>query len=120
MIKTEDLKINISQGRGVVKWAPFATMPKQYENIDNILESQNYVPKPILNDDLLQEIELKLRDLEGGDSIIGYWCKGYEVQVECVIAYIDDLSRTVIAIKGEEYIQIKFENIYEVSTGGMF
>lgn len=111
---------NIPQGRGMVKWAPFATMPEQYENIDNILESQNYVPKPKLNDDLLQELELKLRDLEGDESIIRYWCKGYEVQMECTIAYIDNLGRTVIAIKEEEYIQIQFENIYEVSVGGMF
>lgn len=111
---------NIPQGRGMIKWAPFATMPEQFENVGKLIENNTHAPKPDLTNDLLQEIELKLRNLEGNDSIIRYWCRGHEVQVECVIAYIDDLSRTVIVIKDEEYIQIQFENIYEVSIGGMF
>ena len=63
---------------------------------------------------------MNLRQLEGNDTIIRYWSDDYEVQMECVIAYIDDYTYSVITIKEEEYIKIKFENIYEVSTGGMF
>lgn len=120
MMKTAELNINIPRSRGMIKWMPFATMPERYENIGKSIESQSHVPKPSLNIVLQQELELNLRQLEGNDAIIRYWSDGYEIQMECVIAYIDDYTYSVITIKDEEYIQIKFENIYEVSTGGMF
>lgn len=104
----------------MIKWIPFATMPEQYENIGKSIESQRHVPKPSLNIDLQQELGLNLRKLEGNDAIIRYWSDGYEVQMECMIAYIDDYTYSVITIKDGEYIQIKFENIYEVFPGGMF
>lgn len=70
--------------------------------------------------ELQQELELNLRNLEGNEASIRYWYEGDEIQMECMIAYIEDLTCSVITIKDGEYIQIKFENIYEVSTGGMF
>ncbi|MEC5417099.1 YolD-like family protein, partial [Staphylococcus hominis] len=33
-IPREYLDTNIPQGRGMIKWAPFAVMPEQYERIN--------------------------------------------------------------------------------------
>lgn len=57
--------INIPQGRGMIKWAPFATMPEQFENVDRLKVEQAYVLKPNLTDELQQELEIKLRELVG-------------------------------------------------------
>lgn len=33
---------NIPQGRGMIKWAPFATTPKLYNEVDEMKKSQDY------------------------------------------------------------------------------
>lgn len=106
--------INIPKGRGMIKWAPFATMPEQYENVDRMKVEQAHVPKPNLTDELQQELELKLRELGGKNVILRYWNDGYEFQVECVIESMDDWSRVVTVRKEDSFMFVKFEHIYSV------
>ncbi|XVL15685.1 hypothetical protein ABLV88_07995 [Staphylococcus equorum] len=35
-IPREDLNPRIPQGRGMVKWAPFATLPEQHERLNQL------------------------------------------------------------------------------------
>ena len=84
--------INIPQGRGMIKWAPFATMPEQFENVDRMKVEQAHVPKPNLTDELQQDLELKLRELISKNVILRYWNDGYEYQIECVIESSGDLD----------------------------
>lgn len=106
--------INIPKGRGMIKWAPFATMPEQYENVDRLKVEQAHVPKPNLAVELQQELELKLRELVEQNVILRYWQSGYEYQVECVIESMDDWSRTVTVRKEDNFMFVQFEYIYSV------
>ena len=106
--------INIPQGRGMIKWAPFATMPEQFENVDRMKVEQAHVPKPNLTDELQQELELKLRELGGKNVILRYWQDGYEYQVECIIESMDDWSRVVTVRKEDNFMFVQFEYIYSV------
>ena len=106
--------INIPQGRGMIKWAPFATMPEQYENVSRMKVEQAHVPKPNLTDELQQELELNLRELGGKNVILRYWNDGYEYQVECVIESMDDWSRVVTVRKEDSFMFVQFEYIYSV------
>lgn len=106
--------INIPQGRGMIKWAPFATMPEQFENVSRMKVEQAHVPKPALTDELQQELELKLRELISKNVILRYWQDGYEYQVECIIESIDDWSRMVTVSKKDSFMFVQFENIYSV------
>lgn len=105
---------NIPQGRGMIKWAPFATMPEQFENVSKIQENNTHVPKPNLTDELQQELELKLRELVGQNVILRYWQSGYEYQVECVIESMDDWSRVITVRKEDSFMFVQFEHIYSV------
>lgn len=105
---------NIPQGRGMIKWAPFATMPEQFENVSRMKVEQAYVPKPNLTDELQQELELKLRELGGKNVILRYWQDGYELQVECVIESMDNWSRVVTVRKEDSFMFVQFEHIYSV------
>lgn len=107
--------INIPQGRGMIKWAPFATMPEQFENVSRMKVEQAHVPKPNLTDELQQELELKLRELVGQNVILRYWQSGYEYQVECVIESMDDWSRVVTVSKEDSFMFVQFEHIFEVT-----
>ena len=105
---------NIPQGRGVIKWAPFATMPEQFENVSRMKVEQAHVPKPNLTDELQQELELKLRELIKQNVILRYWHDGYEYQVECVIESMDDWSGTVTTVKEANLITVEFKHVYSV------
>lgn len=39
----------------MVKWQPFKTMPEQYERLEQYVEEQNKIDKPLLSDDQLYE-----------------------------------------------------------------
>lgn len=106
--------INIPQGRGMIKWAPFATMPEQFENVSRMKVEQAHVPKPNLTDELQQEIELKLRELVGCNVILRYWQVGHELIIECTIVNVDEWSSVVTALKDDEIMLIQFDHIYSV------
>jgi len=105
---------NIPQGRGMIKWAPFATMPEQFENVGNMIQSQMHVPKPNLTIELQQELELKLRDYIGKNVVLRYWSDSYEFQVECIIESMDEWSSVVTALIDDEIRFIQFDHIYSV------
>lgn len=106
--------INIPQGRGMIKWAPFATMPEQFENVRKLHKQNTHVPAPNLTDELQQNLELKLRELGGKNVIIRYWRDGYEYQVECIIESMDNWSRVVTVRKEGSIMFVQFEYIYSV------
>ena len=106
--------INIPQGRGMIKWAPFATMPEQFENVSRMKVEQVHVPKPNLTDELQQELELKLRELVGCNVILRYWQAGHEFIIECTIVNVDEWSSVVTVLKDDEIMLIQFDHIYSV------
>ena len=110
--------INIPQGCGMIKWAPFATMPEQFENVNRLKVEQAYVPKPDLSDELQQELELKLRESVGKKVILRYWQDGYEYQVECIIESMDDWNRVVTVSIEHSFMFVQFDNIYSVDEYG--
>lgn len=105
---------NIPQGRGMIKWAPFATMPEQFENVRKLQENNTHVPAPNLTDDLQQELELKLRELVGQNVILRYWQAGHEFIIECTLADVDDWSEHVTAVKDGNLIAVMFSHVYSV------
>lgn len=105
---------NIPQGRGMIKWAPFATMPEQFENVNKLIEQNTHVPKPNLTDELQQELELKLRELISKNVILRYWQTGHEFIMECTIVNVDEWSSVVTALKDDEIMLIQFDHIYSV------
>ena len=110
-----NLVTDIPQGRGMIKWSPFATMPEQYENVNRLKVEQAHVPKPNLTDELQQELELKLRECIGKKVILRYWSDSYEFHDECFLEDIDDYARIVTVRRNDELMFIQFEHIFEVS-----
>lgn len=108
------MNYNIPQGRGMIKWAPFATMPEQFENVNKLIEQNTHVPKPNLSTELQQELELNLRKLVGQNVILRYWQAGHEFIIECTIVNVDEWSSVVTALKDDEIMLIQFDHIYSV------
>ncbi len=56
---------NIPMGRGMIKWAPFATLPEQFETIQQYIIDQNKSTRPVLSDDQLAELNIWLHKVTG-------------------------------------------------------
>ncbi|MEB8115641.1 YolD-like family protein [Staphylococcus saprophyticus] len=55
-IPREYLNPRIPQVHGMVKWQAFKTLPEQYEQLEQYIQDQNKIEKPILDDDQLNEL----------------------------------------------------------------
>ncbi|MDW4095889.1 YolD-like family protein, partial [Staphylococcus saprophyticus] len=55
-IPREYLNPRIPKGRGIVKWQAFKTLPEQYEQLEQYIQDQNKIDRPILDDDQLNDL----------------------------------------------------------------
>ncbi|HFN0106415.1 TPA: YolD-like family protein [Staphylococcus aureus] len=61
-VPRELLDNNIPMGRGMIKWAPFATLHEQFETIQQYIIDQNKITRPVLSDDQLAELNIRLHE----------------------------------------------------------
>lgn len=78
-IPRNQLNRNIPKGRGMVKWAPFATLPEQFETIHQYIIDQNKVDRPVLSDDQLSDLNFRLhQSLQLNQPVVvQYYDDGY-------------------------------------------
>ncbi|MCJ1762470.1 YolD-like family protein [Mammaliicoccus sciuri] len=110
------LNSNIPEGRKMIKWAPFATMPQQYETINEFIEDQNKVDKPAFD-------ELALRDLNDvlaqklfydPPATIKYWEDGYYKTIECEINKFDSERNNIEILENGEKVLLSMDCIVEI------
>ena len=118
LIPYEQLNSNIPQGRGMIKWAPFATMPEQYESVNQLIYEQSLSPEPKLTDDTILNNERAAIQLINQTAIVRYWTSGQEVMIECEVIKLDKESQSLIIEKNEQILNIYFYHIYEIKRGG--
>ncbi|HDE9484130.1 TPA: YolD-like family protein [Staphylococcus aureus] len=117
-IPREYLNPRIPQGRGIVKWQPFKTMPQQYEIIDQYIEDQNKVDIPLLSDDQLQlineKVQYKMKNHIVSD--VSYWKNGYISTLQCYISNVDKLEGIMLVISENGKDKMKIPLNYIVSV----
>ncbi|GGA99515.1 YolD-like family protein [Macrococcus hajekii] len=91
------LNKNIPQGRGMIKWQPMATTPTLYKDIQQQIENQDKVDKPILSEDQQTELDILLASCVNRISsvTIHYFEDGYINEYECIIERIDYVHKKV-------------------------
>ena len=118
-MKTEELDSNIPVGRGMIKWAPFATMPEQFQNVQNIIDSQDKITRPVLTDDRVDLLNRKMSYAMNHKLPvkIEYFYDGYRYTVDVEIIKIDQWSEMLIGryLDSLETFFIPFMDILEIS-----
>lgn len=101
-IPREYLDSQIPQGRGMVKWAPFATLPEQFERIHEYILDQDKIQRPTLSEDQLNELNCKMHQALHDEQPVQmkYYQAGALHTVELHITYIDMLN---MSLKGRDY-----------------
>ncbi|CAM3175012.1 YolD-like family protein [Staphylococcus argensis] len=101
-IPREYLDSQIPQGRGMVKWAPFATLPEQFERIHEYILDQDKIQRPTLSEDQLNELNCKMHQALHDEQPVQmeYYQAGALHTVELHITHIDMLN---MSLKGRDY-----------------
>jgi hypothetical protein len=63
----------IPRGRGIEKWAPFASMPTQFAGLHKLIQDQSKVSKPILDSQKSEEINQMLKRAIQTNEEIDLW-----------------------------------------------
>lgn len=94
---------NIPQGRTMIKWQPFASVPQQYEIINQHIKDQNKVDKPILDEQAKRDLNdvLARKLFYEPQGTIKYWENGYYKSLECEINKFDS-ERNVLQVLNEQ------------------
>ena len=102
----------------MIKWAPFATMPEQFENVRKLQEDQVKIERPELSDDRLDEIDRTLKKALAlkRQVRIEYYYDGHRFSVRLKIISVDIWSMIVVGQKNddEEMVFISFIDILNI------
>ncbi|HDK9717161.1 TPA: YolD-like family protein [Staphylococcus aureus] len=93
-VPRELLDNNIPMGRGMIKWAPFATLPEQFETIQQYIIDQNKITRPVLSDDQLVELNIRLHEaLQYAQPVeVKFYNNGFVDSVRLTIYRIDAIN----------------------------
>ncbi len=93
-VPRELLDNNIPMGRGMIKWAPFATLPEQFETIQQYIIDQNKITCPVLSDDQLAELNIRLHEaLQYAQPVeVKFYNNGFVDSVRLTIYRIDAIN----------------------------
>ncbi|SAO62826.1 YolD-like family protein [Staphylococcus aureus] len=93
-VPRELLDNNIAMGRGMIKWAPFATLPEQFETIQQYIIDQNKITRPVLSDDQLAELNIRLHEaLQYAQPVeVKFYNNGFVDSVRLTIYRIDAIN----------------------------
>lgn len=107
------LDANIPQGRGMIKWAPFAVMPEQYERIKAFIEDQNKITMPSLSEDQFNILNRRLIEKYTTHQLamISYFKNGAIHSITAYIKRIDTLNQyiTISNENGSQTMKLEFE-----------
>lgn len=115
-IPSEYLNPRIPNGRGKVKWAPFATIPEQHERLKDYMEDQNKIDKPQLSDHQLSELNDKLvyKMFHDPQITVSYFEDGYIKKINGFIHKVDTYEQCLHFYEETGLNKIRLVDITEI------
>jgi len=90
--------------RGMKKWRPFATMPEQYIELQEVIDKQLEVPQPVLTEEQMEQMEqINLTLIEAVHTnkqvYLTYYKNGQRITETGFIQFVDSLGDFFIFIE---------------------
>ncbi|MHA6726014.1 YolD-like family protein [Macrococcoides caseolyticum] len=114
----EYLSRAIPEGRKMIKWAPFATMPQQFEDIRKQIEYQTKEFMPDVSQEQIDDINNKLNHYSNKPSACFIY--SYEDEkvhlLQTVINILDEynMRANVFLVVQQEFKDLEFNKIIEI------
>lgn len=88
--------------RGMVKWAPFKSLPEQEEYLLSMEEKEDVVERPELSEDALDELDRTVTNLlKGNVVVVSYYDDFHIKDFEGVVDQVDELHRRLLFENGK-------------------
>lgn len=94
--------------RGMKKWAPYKTLEDQWSTLDNLYKSEEKVEKPLISNEVAEEINDKLVNYQGQEYEFYYYKNGRILKEKSTIKKIDAFNRNLLLTNG---IKISFRDL---------
>ena len=91
----------MSEGRGMKKWAPFASLVEQSIYLQEMHYQKFKGDKPLISKEKAEEINRILSNYKGQDLTITYFYDGYIYKITTAIKRIDTLNKKIIFNDGD-------------------
>ncbi|KRG09902.1 MULTISPECIES: YolD-like family protein [Staphylococcus] len=116
-IPREFLNPRIPEGRGIVKWNAFSTMPEQHERLKEYVQDQNIIEKPELSDDQLNILNDTLIFKMYNDPVIEvrYFVKGFIQIIEGYIHKVDVHEQLLYLYEETGLSKVNLKDIGEIN-----
>lgn len=86
--------------RGMKKWAPYKTLEDQWSTLDNLYKSEEKVEKPLISNEVAEEINDKLVNYQGQEYEFYYYKSGRILKEKSTIKKIDAFNRSLLLTNG--------------------
>lgn len=115
-IPREYLNPNIPQGRGIVKWAAFKTLPEQYERLEQYIKDQDKIDKPTLSDHQMSELNdtLMMKMFHEPQAEVSYFENGYIKKVDGFVHKVDTHNQVLQMYIDDGLFTLKLSEIVEI------
>lgn len=99
--------------RGMIKWAPFASVVDPNYLVNNICDKKNRIQKPIFTEETLYEFEELIKySLETNETLnIEHYKNGKVYKIKESVIKIDTLSKNIYLTNN---IKLHFNNIVNI------
>ncbi|MGN4944562.1 YolD-like family protein [Bacillus cereus group sp. MYBK104-1] len=106
------------RGRGMVKWQQMASMPEQFTGITEILSDLNKIPKPIVTEDMQEQLQIGLvQSLQNKEEILISYYRDEMVQDMYInVLHIELMTKTVYCTDAFNLnTEFKFEELVNIN-----
>ena len=98
--------------RGIKKWAPYRSLPEQAPSLNNKYEKQKDVEKPLISNEVAEEINEILTNYHGQLVHIKYYRNKRINEIETTIKKIDSLNHKLFL----EETNISFKELVSIAN----
>ena len=82
--------------RGMKKWAPYKSLNEQWDVLDNLEKSDEYIEKPKISNEVAEEINSRLVNYSGEEIEVFYYKKGRILKEKSTIKKIDAFEKKLV------------------------
>lgn len=97
-------------GRGMKKWAPFASLNEQVDYVNSTIKKKNEIAKPLISSEEAEIINSVLVNYHDEERTITYFEFGKIIVVNSKISKIDVIEKNIVLGRKK----ISFKNILKI------
>ncbi|EOB6954310.1 YolD-like family protein [Staphylococcus aureus] len=93
-----------------------ATIPEQYERLEQYIQDPNKIEKPLLSEDQIENINdtLASKMIDNTLAKIQYFANGYIKSVQGIIHKVDTLDSVLYIYTDDVLMPVKLTDIYNI------